>query len=220
MELAELKVRTRKLWLGFYVLINHPLEDNCRRITIMKALLALIALPSTLLLIPLLKTQLSTAQTSENLGTEPTPIVKQSKDTTEKGLETLQIFNVGISVANLDESIKWYEDKLEFRLQNRRRVSTGIEIALIEKNGFFIDLIYIAGSENIEGNPQDPPDHLKVQGLRNLVFWVDDLQSTDAELKSKGVQLIWESRYIPEIETSVTNFRDNNGNLIAIWERN
>jgi catechol 2,3-dioxygenase-like lactoylglutathione lyase family enzyme len=137
----------------------------------------------------------------------------------EQGLETLQIFNVAISVANLDESIKWYQDKLGFRLQNRRRVSTGIEIALIEKNGFFIDLIYIAGSENMEGNPQDPPDHLKVQGLRNLVFWVDDLQAANAQLKAKGVQLIWESRYIPEVKTSVTNFRDNNGNLIALWER-
>lgn len=137
----------------------------------------------------------------------------------KQGLETLQIFNVAISVANLDESIEWYQDKLGFRLQSRRRVSTGIEIALIEKKGFFIDLIYIAGSENVEGNPQDPPDHLKVQGLRNLVFWVDDLQAANAELKSKGVQLIWESRYIPEVKTSVTNFRDNNGNLIAIWER-
>ncbi len=136
-----------------------------------------------------------------------------------QGLETLQIFNVAISVANLDESIEWYQDKLGFRLQNRRRVSTGIEIALIEKNGFFIDLIYIAGSKNMEGNPQDPPNHLKVQGLRNLVFWVDDLQAANAELKAKGVQLIWESRYIPEVKTSVTNFRDNNGNLIALWER-
>ncbi|MBD3885770.1 VOC family protein [Phormidium tenue FACHB-886] len=185
----------------------------------MKALLVPLSLASSLLLASTSETQFEAAPFSE-LPASPSVRVSQSLEAnSEQGLETLQIYNVAISVANLDESIEWYEDKLGFQLQNRRQVSTGIEIALIEKNGFFIDLIYIAGSQNLEGIPQDPPDHLRVQGLRNLVFWVNDLQATDAELKSKGVQLIWESRYIPEVETSVTNFRDNNGNLIAIWER-
>jgi catechol 2,3-dioxygenase-like lactoylglutathione lyase family enzyme len=161
----------------------------------------------------------SFAQQPIEQGQSTSNLTGKLQANSEQGLETLQIFNVAISVANLDESIEWYQDKLGFRLQNRRRVSTGIEIALIEKNGFFIDLIYIAGSKNMEGNPQNPPDHLKVQGLRNLVFWVDDLQAANAQLKAKGVQLIWESRYIPEVKTSVTNFRDNNGNLIALWER-
>lgn len=137
----------------------------------------------------------------------------------DKGLNTLTIFNVALSVPNIDESIAWYSDKLGFQLKQRRKVSTGIEIALIEKNGFFIDLIAITDSKNLESNPQDPPAHLKVQGIRNLVFWVDDLKATDAQLKAKGVKLIWESRFIQEIGTSVTNFRDNNGNLIAIWQR-
>jgi catechol 2,3-dioxygenase-like lactoylglutathione lyase family enzyme len=144
----------------------------------------------------------------------PKPVNNQ-----DKGLNTLAIFNVALSVPNIDESIAWYSDKLGFQLKERRKVSTGIEIALIEKNGFFIDLIEIADSKNLESKPQDPPAHLKVQGIRNLVFWVDDLKTTDAQLKAKGVKLIWESRFIPEIGTSITNFRDNNGNLIAIWQR-
>lgn len=142
-----------------------------------------------------------------------------SAQTSNRGLATLQIYNVAISVPDIGKSVEWYEDKLGFQLQNRQNVSTGIEIALIEKNGFFIDLIHISGSQNLEGSPKEPPEHLSVQGLRNLVFWVDDLKAADAQLKSKGVQLIWESRFIPEVRTSVTNFRDNNGNLIAIWER-
>lgn len=39
---------------------------------------------------------------------------------------------------------------------NRRKVSTGIEIALIEKNDFSIDIIRIANSKNVEGSPKDP----------------------------------------------------------------
>lgn len=185
----------------------------------MKALFAPLALTFSLFLAPYPESQ-PEASFTERLTNSSSLNMSQSLETPSgSGLETLQIYNVAISVANLDESIEWYEDKLGFQLENRRNVSTGIEIALIEKNGFYIDLIYIVGSENVEGNPQDPPDHLKVQGLRNLVFWVDDLQTTDAELKSNGVQLIWESRYIREVGTSVTNFRDNNGNLIAIWQR-
>lgn len=187
----------------------------------MKALLASLALSSSLFPVLLQAGQFPEVQTLENPANSPAPIVSQrAKTSVGNGLESLQIFNVAISVSNIDESVKWYEDKLGFKLQNRRQVSTGIEIALIENNGFFIDLIHIAGSENLEGSPKEPPEHLKVQGLRNLVFWVDDLKAADAQLKSKGVQLIWESRYIPEVRTSVTNFRDNNGNLIAIWERN
>lgn len=144
---------------------------------------------------------------------------QNTRNLTEQGLEILQIFNVAISVFNLNKSIQWYEEKLGFRLKDRRKVSTGIEIALIEKNGFFIDLISIANSRNIEGIPKEPPQHLEIQGLRNLVFWVNDLKVVDAQLKAKGVRLIWESRYIPEVGTSVTNFRDNNGNLIAIWQK-
>ncbi len=192
-----------------------------QRKLIFKRVAASALLSSSLLLVLLQANQFTKAQTSENPVSTPHPTINQRAEAaSENGLESLQIFNVAISVSNIDESVEWYEDKLGFQLQNRRKVSTGIEIALIEKNGFFIDLIYIAGSENLEGSPKEPPEHLKVQGLRNLVFWVDDLKSADAQLKSKGVELIWESRYIPEVETSVTNFRDNNGNLIAIWERN
>ncbi|MBD2057407.1 VOC family protein [Oculatella sp. FACHB-28] len=185
----------------------------------MKALFAPLALTFSLFLAPYSESQPNAASTGSRTNLSFLNVSQSLETPSGSGLETLQIYNVAISVANLDESIAWYEDKLGFQLQNRRQVSTGIEIALIEKNDFYIDLIYITGSENVEGSPQDPPDHLRVQGLRNLVFWVNNLQATDAELKSKGVQLIWESRYIPEVETSVTNFRDNNGNLIAIWER-
>ena len=137
----------------------------------------------------------------------------------DMGLETLEIYNVAISVPDIDESVRWYSDKLSFKLQSRRQVSTGIEIALMEKNGFFIDLIKIPNQRNLEGKPKNPPAHLEVIGIRNMVFYVNDLKAANAQLKAKGVPLIWESRYIPEIGTSITNFRDNNGNLIAIWER-
>lgn len=115
---------------------------------------------------------------------------------TDKGLATLRVYNVAISVPDIDQTVKWYEDKLGFKLQNRRKVSTGIEIALIEKNGFYIDIIRIANSKNVEGTLKDPPDHLSIQGLRNIVFWVDNLKATDAQLKARGVPLIWESRFI------------------------
>ncbi len=167
-----------------------------------------------LLFLPFFHSQLVKAQTSEDAANS-----QRLEVISNNGLESLHIFNVAISVPNVDETINWYKDKLGFKLQNRRKVSTGIEIALIEKNGFYIDIIRIANSKNVEDSPKNPPNHLLVQGLRNLVFWVDDLKATDAQLKSKGVKLIWESRYIPEIETSVTNFRDNNGNLIAIWKK-
>jgi catechol-2,3-dioxygenase len=38
----------------------------------------------------------------------------------DMGLETLQIYNVAISVPDIDESVRWYSDKLGFKLQSRK----------------------------------------------------------------------------------------------------
>jgi hypothetical protein len=56
--------------------------------------------------------------------------------------------------------------------------------------------------------------------IRNLVFFVDDIAIANTELKEKGVDLMWESNFLPHLGTKVTAFRDLDGNLVAFWEKN
>ncbi|PMB51854.1 hypothetical protein CEN39_13025 [Fischerella thermalis CCMEE 5201] len=137
-----------------------------------------------------------------------------------KGIESLQLINVAVSVMNLDEAIAWYTDKLGFTLNYRTLAIEGIELALMEKNGLYVDLIHYPEPINLEPQRQDPPFHLQITGLRNLVFFVDDIAVADAELKAKGVNLMWESNFLPHLGTKVTAFRDMDGNLVAFWEKN
>ena len=136
----------------------------------------------------------------------------------DRGLGSLRLISVALSVGNLAESVAWYRDKLGFALASTvDNKTSGFQMAVVEKNGLKLELIHRPGSRNLEGKPKDPPDHLQVQGLRNLVLGVDDLAATNAYLKAKGVRLIWESKFIPEAGVAITNFRDPDGNLIAIW---
>jgi catechol 2,3-dioxygenase-like lactoylglutathione lyase family enzyme len=137
-----------------------------------------------------------------------------------KGIDSLQLVNVAVSVMNLDEAIAWYSDKLGFTLNYRTAAIEGIELALMEKNGLYIDLIHYPEPINLEPERKDPPFHLQITGLRNLVFFVDDSAAADTELKAKGVELMWESNFLPHLGTKVTAFRDMDGNLVAYWEKN
>jgi catechol 2,3-dioxygenase-like lactoylglutathione lyase family enzyme len=138
----------------------------------------------------------------------------------KKGIESLQLVNVAVSVMNLEQAINWYSDKLGFTLKYRTPAVEGIELALMEKNGLYVDLIHHPQPVNLEPERKEPPFHLQVTGLRNLVFFVDDSAAADAELKAKGVELMWESNFLPHLGTKVTAFRDMDGNLVAYWEKN
>lgn len=88
-----------------------------------------------------------------------------------KGIESLQLVNVAVSVINLDEAIAWYSDKLGFKLKYRTPAIEGIELALMEKNKLYIDLIHYPQPINLEIERKQPPFHLQITGLRNLVFF-------------------------------------------------
>lgn len=137
-----------------------------------------------------------------------------------KGIESLQLINVAVSVMNLERAIAWYSDKLGFTLNYRTPAIEGIELALMEKNGLYVDLIHYPEPVNLEPDRKEPPFHLQITGLRNLVFFVDDIEAANAELKAKQVHLMWESNFLPHLGTKVTAFRDMDGNLVAFWEKN
>lgn len=160
------------------------------------------------------------------LGSQATKILAQNGRNTmtqakqKKGIESLQLVNVAVSVMDLERAIAWYSDKLGFTLKYRTPAIEGIELALMEKNGLYVDLIHHPEPVNLERDRKDPPFHLQIAGLRNLVFFVDDIAAADAELKAKGVDLMWESNFLPHLGTKVTAFRDMDGNLVAFWEKN
>jgi catechol 2,3-dioxygenase-like lactoylglutathione lyase family enzyme len=126
--------------------------------------------------------------------------------------------NVALSTARPDVLAAWYRDALGFTIRDRAPGVGGVTTFIIERDGVSIDLIRVPNQRPVEP-PLPPPDFLQIQGLRNLVFWVDDQAAANAHLKRLGVPLLWESREVEGIGTAITAFRDPDGNLVALWER-
>lgn len=126
--------------------------------------------------------------------------------------------NIALSTAQPDRMANWYRDALGFEIKNQAPGVQGVTTFIIERDGVSIDLIRVPNQRPLE-TPLPPPDFLRIQGLRNLVFWVDDQRAANEHLKGLGVPLLWESLEVEGIGTAITAFRDPDGNLIALWER-
>jgi catechol 2,3-dioxygenase-like lactoylglutathione lyase family enzyme len=136
-----------------------------------------------------------------------------------RGLASMSFFNTAISVPDVNASVEWYQRVLGFRPVSQADLENGASFAMIKRNDVIIELLKVQDQQAMPMLNQDPPNHLKYLGVKNFCLWVDDMDSTMRELKAQNVKFVWEALTLPEVGTRVTMIRDNNDNLIALWER-
>lgn len=129
------------------------------------------------------------------------------------------IDHVGISVANLEESVDWYVEKLGFELTRPldRNPDSPSNIARIRKGDFSIELFEIEGAAPLPEYRRDPRADLRVHGLAHFAFRVDDALAFQAELEAKGVEVVLRAS-----EDGRSNFffvSDNSGNTFEFIQR-
>jgi catechol 2,3-dioxygenase-like lactoylglutathione lyase family enzyme len=127
--------------------------------------------------------------------------------------------HIAISVANLDESIAWYEKMLGFEeiaRMNQGATISEMTIGHIRRGNCYIELFQVAGSKPLPEYRRDPNADLRVQGLKHFGLQVDNLKAALTELKAKGVEVAMEP-----IDTTGVAFafiRDNSGNAFELIE--
>jgi len=129
-----------------------------------------------------------------------------------RGLDSLAFACTTIVVADLDRSVRWYEDVLGFTEQARVRID-GSNVALLEGAGTQLELIEGDGP-SVSTEPSlsaDPPHHLLPTGNKFLVFAVEDLERATDQLRDKGLPIIWgEKQLAPGIlSTAIRDVEDN-----------
>jgi len=142
------------------------------------------------------------------------PVAAQSSNT---GLD-FKIDHVGISVANLRESVDWYVDKLGFELVRPLNLDSEstMTIALLRYGDFNIELFQIDGAAALPEYRRDPSADLRVHGLAHFAFQVDDVAAVQADLIAKGVNIVM------PLTQNRTNFffvNDNSGNSFEFIQR-
>ncbi len=114
---------------------------------------------------------------------------------------------VSIPVSNQDAALKFYTEKLGFKVATDQAMGPGqrwIEL-LIQGSNVNIALFTPPGHEN------------RIGGFQPMTFWCDDVFVTAAELKSKGVELAEEPR--KEVWGTMAKFKDPDGNQFVFSSR-
>jgi methylmalonyl-CoA/ethylmalonyl-CoA epimerase len=131
----------------------------------------------------------------------------------------LSFHHIGISVANLEESIAWYKEMLGFEEVMRMDRGETIEnmvIGHIKRGNCNIELFQVAGAKPLPEYRRDPNADLAVHGLAHFGLQVDDVHGALKELKAKGVEVA-----MGPIDTPGVVFvfiRDNSGNALELIE--
>jgi methylmalonyl-CoA/ethylmalonyl-CoA epimerase len=126
--------------------------------------------------------------------------------------------HVGISVPDIEASIRWYTEVLGFTLDmNKFLPIANAQIAFLSHGDFSIELFGIPDGQPLAEERRYPNQDIRHHGTKHIAWAVEDLTSFMAELKSKNVDVAMD---ITPIEGDLVAFiRDNSGNLIELIQR-
>jgi catechol 2,3-dioxygenase-like lactoylglutathione lyase family enzyme len=113
---------------------------------------------------------------------------------------------VSIPVSNQDVSLKFYTEKLGFKVATDQPFGTQRWIELL-----------IPGSDTSLALFTPPGHENRIGGFQPMTFWCDDVFATAQLLKGKGVELAAEPK--KEVWGTMAKFKDPDGNEFVFSSR-
>lgn len=111
---------------------------------------------------------------------------------------------VGVPVRNQDVSLKFYTEKLGFKVATDQPFG---------ENQRWIELL-IPGAESGLSLFTPPGHEDRIGGFQSISFWCDDVFATAKLLKSKGVEFVQDAK--AEVWGNMAIFKDPDGNQFVI----
>ncbi len=128
--------------------------------------------------------------------------------------------HAGISVADLEASIAWYRDMLGFGLMRVVDIPDAEDagrVALVRNGEFILELFCLPAAAPLPEERKHPATDLLTHGVKHVAYAVPDLAALMAELKAKGVDVVWD--IVVHDGSPCAFVRDNTGNLVEFVER-
>lgn len=130
----------------------------------------------------------------------------------------LSAMHVGISVSNMETSLKWYEKNLGFKLikDDGFVPPLGAKICFIGKDGFELELFEYKEPKPIPEDRKTPNTDLQTIGTKHVAFLTDDMKALKEGFLENGVDIAHEVTMGAE---AVMFVRDPDGVLIEFIQK-
>ena len=130
-----------------------------------------------------------------------------------------KVLHVGISVYNMDESLKWYEKNLDFKLIKDDGFVPPLKarICFIANGDFQIELFEYEQPKKMPEDRLTPNSDLQTVGTKHVAFEVKDMAALKEKFLANGVDIEHE---VTMEGNSVMFIRDCNGVLIEFIQNN
>jgi catechol 2,3-dioxygenase-like lactoylglutathione lyase family enzyme len=127
--------------------------------------------------------------------------------------------HLGISVSNLETSVEWYSGYLGFTLTKQVDLSDNLRIAILEYQGFGVELIELKESQKNDLAGKEILAQHGTQGIVHFAFEVADVDATATVLRARGIKFACEPTNLAELGVRYFHIYDCDGNLLEFGQR-
>lgn len=121
-----------------------------------------------------------------------------------------------ISVPDLEASIRWFAEVLDFEVEKRFEIAAiPAKVAMLRRGDLRVELFEVAGATPLPEERRHANTDLKAHGNKHLAFAIRKVDEVAAELQKRGADIEFVGRF--EFGSSIF-IRDNAGNLIELVE--
>ncbi len=130
----------------------------------------------------------------------------------------LKPHHVGISIANLEESIAWYNRHLNFELQWQNDFpAIKTKIAFLKHGDFQIELFEHYKTKPMAAHRKHPLTDMQIQGTKHICFvMTQDIEDLFKKFVANGVDIVFGPVLSPPKDAMMGFIRDNDETLIEI----
>lgn len=130
----------------------------------------------------------------------------------------LKYHHGGVSVPDIEESIRWYRDVLGFDVELRAHLAAAnADIAMLQRGPLRIELFQVQGAAPLPEERRIPDLDLKTHGNKHVCFGIRSVDEAEREFRAKNVDIVFIKR-MPGLQPNIF-IRDNAGNLIEFIEQ-
>ena len=120
----------------------------------------------------------------------------------------------GVSVPNLDESIRWYQQVLDFEVEKIFDIpQIPARVAMLRRGELRMELFEVPGAAAMSADRRIPDRDVHTHGNKHIAFAIQDVDPVEQELRRRGADIVWVGRFK---HGSNIFIRDNAGNLIEL----